>query len=170
MREAAPELRRDQQALAVELLAQHGVPEAELGALAPLGRAERAADDERFGADGAPILVPRRLVDVADLLDVGAGIDDLEQPGIDQVIGGHLGQLLGELRVIADEHRHGDRTRLECGLVDIAGQDVLRLLRVRAAGHCGAEGGEAGAGQNATAIDRRKQSCHGPRPERARGS
>ena len=105
VREAAPQLRGDAQALAVDGAAEHHVPEAELGLLAAIGRLERAADQQRLGADGAPVLEARRLVDVADLLEIGAGVDDLEQAGADEVVGDHLRHLLGRLRVVADEYR-----------------------------------------------------------------
>ena len=74
------------------------------------------ADDERVGADRAPVGKARRGVDVAHLLEKRAAVERLEQARVLEVGGDDVGDVGGELGIGPEENRNGNRNRRDGAL------------------------------------------------------
>ncbi len=122
MADAPPVARRGEELEPGHLLFGDDVPEAELGPQAAIVLQRHLAGHQGLGVDDPPVAEPRRLVEVADLLDEGFLRQRLEQSGTAEIAGDHAGDLGAVFRVLgrlAEEVDYRDRQRLEVTTRDV---------------------------------------------------
>ncbi len=160
--DAAPILRAGGEALTGELPAGGDVPEAELRDDAAVGAALDIADNERVGANGAPIGKARRGVDVAHLLEKRAAVERLEEARVAEVGLHHVGDVGGELGVGPEKERNGDRNRRDGALRLPALQTAAGRVPPRKPPPPPPPAGGGGAGSNWRICPSRPPPAEGP--------